>query len=184
MVIILKNEEINTESIETKEEAKKKYRGLLLFLFLLLLLCLTRCIGEIRDDKATPIRGTLNLEINSNSSKWNNEEIQAAVNKAVDEGYFDATMNTSINLREKDQQANLFIYNNPDNKYSTYIDIKTASGEKIYSSQIIEPGFKVEYDYLDQELASGSHKCIATFNILKDGKLINKMDVQVSIEVK
>ena len=93
------------------------------------------------------------------------EEIQEELNKKVEEGMINISMNTSPTFPSGKEKGNLLIVNNETNRYPqiVYIVLKDT-GEEIYRSKGIPVGSKIEYAALDKELPAGEYSCVAYFN--------------------
>lgn len=185
----IRNNEDIREDGGNKESRNNKYKVIILLILFLLFMTLIVCgsyniVKEKQLSKTIPEKGTISLENSADASGWDNEEIQRRVNQQVADGYFNATMNTELKLKDGKSKANLYIYNNPSNKYNTIVELKDNKDNIIYTSNLVKPGYKIEEDVLDKQLSKGKHEYIAQFNIYEGEKYINNMKIKVNIEVE
>lgn len=102
------------------------------------------------------------------------------VNDAVERGMFQVFMNTDIAVDEEGY-ASLLIQNSEANHYSCYVLIED-DGKEIYRSEVIHPGYKIEWDKLETEIGPGVHHCDAYFCILDEsGKEFNRVGLKIKI---
>lgn len=166
---------------EKREEDKKKVKrriikiGVLIFVIILLLLLLFKCSYDYSQPIPNENRieqGVINLP--------DKESAQQMVNEAVEEGMFQVFMNTNITINDKNE-ANLLIQNSESNHYSAYVEIYNGE-DLIYKSGIIAPGYKLEVDKIEKELAPGKYECQAKFNIVdNNNQEINTIGLAVTI---
>lgn len=94
------------------------------------------------------------------------EEIQQALNNIVEEGMFRISIASDIIAIEGDK-AELRIENNLQNRYvmqvSIYLD---DTGEEIYSTDLIDPGYYIQEAELDKHLEPGEYAATAVFTAL------------------
>lgn len=99
------------------------------------------------------------------------EEIEAELNRIVEEGMFNIAIANVVQLANGSAEGDFSIENSPANRYNMQVTITLAdTGEQIYESGIIEPNFHVQYAKLDTPLSKGTYNCIATFHALDPEK--------------
>jgi len=92
------------------------------------------------------------------------EEIQAELNRIVEEGMFNISINPNITMESGDSEAELRIENVPGNQYLMSVEITLDdTGEVIYKSGLIEPNYHIQFAPLDKKLAAGSYNATAAF---------------------
>lgn len=115
------------------------------------------------------------------------EEIQAELNKKVEEGMINISMNTSPVFTDGTSEGNLLIVNSERNNYPqvVYIVIKDTQ-EEIYRSGAIAVGSKIEKAKLDVDLEPGTYDCVAYFNNvdMETGSFIGTAGAEITVEVK
>lgn len=169
------------ETMEKRDKDKKKVKkriikiGILVFLIILLLLLLFKCSYDYSQPVPNENRieqGVINLP--------DKEEAQKLVNEAVEQGMFQVFMNTNITINNKNE-ANLLIQNSESNHYTTYVEIYNGE-DLIYKSGKIAPGYKLESDKIEKELAPGKYDCQANFHVVdNDNQEINTINLNVTI---
>lgn len=94
------------------------------------------------------------------------EEIQEELNNIVDEGMFRISIASTITGVEHGK-ADVRIENNPSNRYimqvSIYLD---ETGEEVYATDLIDPGYYIESVELDEDLKAGEYNATAIFTAL------------------
>lgn len=116
------------------------------------------------------------------------QEIQELLNQKVQEGMVNIGIAAEPVFEEGGKKGKLGIENVPGNNYSFQVDmILDETGEKIYSSGLIEPGFYVEYVALNKQLAQGDYKATAiftTYSLDETTDEIAKTNVNITLRVK
>lgn len=115
------------------------------------------------------------------------EEISAALNEKVEEGYINISMNTSPVFADGKSQGNMMIVNEAVNRYPQKVVISLSeTGETIYTSGAIPVGSKIAADALDVELAAGTYACTAMFHSLDPdtGSILGSAGANITITVQ
>lgn len=95
------------------------------------------------------------------------EEIRAELDRIVEEGMFNISIARIVQLQTGNSEGEFRIENSPANRYNMQVDIaRSDTGETIYSSDILEPNYHIQYAKLDESLPAGTYDCIATFHAL------------------
>ncbi len=95
------------------------------------------------------------------------EEIQAELNRLVEEGMFNISIANIVFLANGSSEGEFNIENSPANRYLMQVEISLAdTGEVIYTSGVLEPNYHIQYARLDKTLPAGTYNCIATFHAL------------------
>lgn len=115
------------------------------------------------------------------------EEIQAELDRVVQEGMFNIAIANVVQLANGSSEGDFSIENSPANHYNMQVDISLVdTGEVIYTSGILEPNYHVQYAKLDKPLSKGTYNCIATFHALdpkKDGAEVGSASAAMTIVV-
>ena len=105
--------------------------------------------------EAEALQGSINV--------MTEEEIQEALNNIVDEGMFRISIASNI-IAIEDGYAQVRIENNLQNRYimqvSIYLD---ETGEEIYSTDLIDPGYYIQETRFDKDLKPGEYAATAVF---------------------
>ena len=104
-------------------------------------------------------------------------------NAIADESMFQVFINSEM-VVTSNNQVDFRIQNTENNFHPCYVEIM-ENQKTLYKSDIINPGYKLESDELDENLEPGVHNCVAYFHVLNDdGNEINKIGVDVTIRSK
>lgn len=179
------NKEIRDEpqSQEQEQNNKKKKRNKIiafLITLLLLLLLLTRCCSSCSNLSPS--------DISQGEIEWNqpraSRDLQAEIDKAVEQGMFNVFMNTNIVFQDGNSKGNMMIQNIDTNVYPMYVEIYNDDN-LLYKSDIIDPGYKIEEAKLDTVLSKGTYDCTAYFYVTDSNKqeVQNKIGLNIKITV-
>ena len=92
------------------------------------------------------------------------EEIQAELDKIVEEGMFNISINSTVTMAKGSDEAELRIENIAANHHLMSVEITLDdTGEGIYTSGLIEPGYYIQSVPLDVVLAKGTYAATAVF---------------------
>ena len=115
------------------------------------------------------------------------EEIQAELNKKVEEGMINISMNTSPVFADGTSEGNLMIVNSSANHYPQIVYIvRKDTNEEIYRSGGIPIGSKIENAALNVDLPAGTYDCIAYFNNADPdtGAILGTAGAEITITVE
>lgn len=92
------------------------------------------------------------------------EDIEKALNTMVDEGMFNIAINQNPVYANGEDEGTIGIENVPGNRYLMQVNItRDDTGENIYESGVIDPGYYIEKAKLKTPLPAGEYKCTAVF---------------------
>lgn len=95
-----------------------------------------------------------------------NEEVQSRLNEIVDEGMFNASINSVIRFENGEAMGDVMIENIAANHYDCTVDIYLKNtDEVILSTGLIKPGQYVEKMPLDRPLVDGVFDCTAVLRM-------------------
>ena len=115
------------------------------------------------------------------------EEIEANLNRQVEEGYINISMNASPVFENGQAEGNLMIVNETVNRYPQQVIItRNDNGETIYTSAAIPVGSKIAADTLDMDLEAGAYDCTAMFHSLDpdSGAILGSAVANITITVQ
>lgn len=93
-----------------------------------------------------------------------NDEIEEALNRVVEEGYMNISINVNPTFVNGTSEGTLQIENGPANKYDQYVTItRDDTGEIIYKSGLLPPNHHIQEDVLLVDLEAGDYPCTASF---------------------
>ena len=92
------------------------------------------------------------------------EQIVEELNRIVEEGRFNISINTQPEFPDGSSPGNLCIENSPANHYLMVVEITlNDTGEQVYTSGALEPNYHIQEAKLDRALAKGTYPATATF---------------------
>jgi hypothetical protein len=115
------------------------------------------------------------------------EEIQAELNRQVEEGMICISMNSAPVFASGTAKGDLLIVNDKSNRYPQVVYIlRQDTGEEIYRSGAIAVGSKIEQAALDVDLAPGTYDCVAYFNNVDPdtGEFLGTAGAEIQITVQ
>ena len=180
------------------KKEKKLFCGvitiLLLVLTLAIIISLRACVPEDADTPFAAWKDEMNsgLVMDNNAQEGglvyrSQEEIQAELNRKVEEGMINISMNTSPVFPSGTEKGNLLIVNSESNRYPQIVYIvRKDTGEEIYRSKGIAVGSKIEYATLDVDLPAGIYDCVAYFNNAdpETGAIIGTAGAEITVTVQ
>lgn len=184
----MNNEEIrdepqSQEAQEQEQNNKKKKRNKIIafiIIIILLFLLLSRCCSSCSYMPPS--------DISQGEIEWNqpraSRDLQAEIDKAVEQGMFNVFMNTNIVFQDGNSKGNMMIQNIDTNVYPMYVEIYN-NDTLLYKSDIIDPGYKIEEAKLDTVLSKGTYDCTAYFYVTDSNKeeVQNKIGLNIKITV-
>lgn len=158
----------NNPQTNSKKKKSKKGRVItitgIILLILMLLLLLTKCN---HNDIPLPEQVKNVFDLNSDENltekkELSKEEIEAELNKQVQDGMVNISMNLNPVFSSPNSEGNLMITNDESNKYPQVVEIYKDK-DLIYRSGGIPVGGYLENAKLDKALETGKHNCTAYF---------------------
>jgi len=114
------------------------------------------------------------------------EEIQEELNRVVEEGMFNISIASAIVFESPEAEGEVRIENIPANKYHMQVDIiLDETGETVYSSKLIKPGYSIEKISLSEELEPGEYAATAVFSAItqEEMQLFGQAGAQIKLYV-
>ena len=181
-----------------KTTVKRVNKRLLILSLLLVFACLTMFSGCKKKEVETGTETTTNartgngLVMDTNAEEGgleyaSPEEIQEELNRKVEEGMINISMNTSPVFENGTAKGNLLIVNSEINRYPQIVYIvRNDTNEEIYRSGGIAVGSKIEYAALDVDLDPGVYECTAYFNNAdpETGDILGTAGAEITITVQ
>ena len=137
--------------------------GVLVILAVILLL-LRSCGGKAPASTDDP--GII-YDPSATEGGWNEADLDQIVdglNRKVEEGMINISMNTSPSFEDGAAEGNLMIVNESVNRYPQVVEItRNDTGDQIYKSGAIPVGSKIERARLSADLDAGTYECTALF---------------------
>lgn len=150
-----------------KNSSTYKTAGVVILILLIIaaaLFIFKSCSGE---KTPAPTPSGIVYDDNAIEGGWDEadtDKIIEGLNQKVEEGMINISMNTSPNFANGTSTGNLMIVNESVNNYPQVVEIvRNDTNEKIYTSDAIAVGSKIENDKLDVDLDKGTYDCTAMF---------------------
>lgn len=153
-----------------KEARRRRKRRLILLLILLLLLLLA--IGGTAAYLLTREKSYEKYEFDTDAmagriQQMTEEEIQAELNRVVEEGMFNISIASAILFNGPNGEGEARIENIEANHYHMQVDIVLdETGETVYSSKLIQPGYSIRNIRLNKKLEPGEYPATAIFSAI------------------
>lgn len=91
-------------------------------------------------------------------------EVQDELDRIVEEGMFDISIASVVQVPGGGAPAELRIENAPGNRYLMQVTMTLDdTGQQVYQSGVLEPNFHIQSDTLDVSLPAGMYDATATF---------------------
>lgn len=154
-------------NIKEKETENKKKHKIIGIIVLIILLLLGAFIGVRYYMNAHSDGSKLETSIKAELGELDNKttaEIERELNKTVEKSYINMSINANPQFISGDSEGTLLIENIKENNYAQEIVITiNDTGEEIYRSGLLLPGYHIEKDFLSVDLDAGNYECTATF---------------------
>lgn len=114
------------------------------------------------------------------------EEIQAELDRIVEEGMFNISIASSVQLEDGASEAELRIENVPNNPYLMKVEIvRDDTGETVYTSGMVEPNHHIQSATFDVDLDAGEYPCTAVFYAYgkDDEQLVGQAAAKLTVTV-
>lgn len=177
------------EEISLNEEKGKKKRILLLCL-LLLLISFTIAIVSFLIYRAKPVTRLQKEEaaLAGLLPGKSEEDIQKILQQVVARGMVNISIESEVLFERNGRKGRIGIENIPGNKYSYRVDlILDSTGDILYKSGLIEPGYYIDYISLDKKLKPGRYKATArfrTYDVTEEkDDLIAEVNAEINLTV-
>ncbi len=159
--------------MKKKQEKKKKYRWILLLLCLILIAVLLYLFWNRETDQNLKAGFLPGLD-------------EEALQAEVDGNYIRMQINSTPVFEDGSSEGNLYIGNPETNRYDMYVVITLEeSGEVIYDSGLIPPGYYIDYDTLQVELEEGRHKALAEISYYNENEDVqSQSNIMLEVVIK
>lgn len=140
-------------------------------------------VYNIIDNQPKEIIGGSYLPDEKDAKKMSKEERKKAAEKEVDESKFTLSIYPEATFENGESIGDIYIRNEIENAYPISVEVvDDATGDVLYESGAIQPGYEVTEGQLTKKLAKGNYKCTANVSIY-DSKT-NKYKGQTAAEVE
>ena len=146
--------------VASERPGKKRHRARWVIAILLVLCLVVALLFLLFDCKGPSKRAGISGSLAGKTP----EEIQAELDRIVDDGMFSISIASVVQMASGTSPAELRIENVPGNRYLMRVVItRDDTEEQLYETDLIEPNFHIQQDTLDVVLPAGSYPCTATF---------------------
>lgn len=115
------------------------------------------------------------------------EEAAELLGMDIEEGKVDIGIATEATFEQNGKKGRLGIENIETNHYSFRVDLKLdKTGESIYQSGLIDPGFHIEFVELNKALPAGDYRAtavVSTYLPEKSEKRISEFKVKILLHI-
>ncbi|MDA3973008.1 hypothetical protein PF023_03030 [Enterococcus thailandicus] len=138
------------------------------------------------DNQPKEIIGGSYLPDEKDAKKMSKEERKKAAEKEVDESKFTLSIYPEAFFESGESIGDIYIRNEVENAYPISVSIvEDETGDVIYESGAIQPGYEITEGQLTKNLAKGTYKCTANVSIYdpKTKKYKGQTAAEIEIEV-
>lgn len=133
---------------------------------MLLLLLGGFAVYNIIDNQPKEIIGGSYLPDEKDAKKMTKEERKKAAEKEVDESKFTLSIYPEATFENGESIGDIYIRNEIENAYPISVEVvDDATGDVLYESGAIQPGYEVTEGQLIRKLPKGTYKCTANVSI-------------------
>ena len=114
------------------------------------------------------------------------EEIRAELNRVVEEGMFNISIASAIVFDSPTAKGEARIENIAANNYHMKVEIRLDdTGETVYESRLIQPGYSIEKIALNKRLEPGEYQATATFSAItkEEMQLFGQAGAQIKLYI-
>lgn len=153
------------EQKEMKNDSKNKKQFILYSIIIILLLAIiSLAIYMLKPKEVEKNRLQKDLDALAGVLPGKSpKEIQDALNQVVQEGMVNISINPDPTFENGKAEGNISIENIKGNHYALQVDVILNTGEVVYSSGIIDPGYYIEKCKLKKNLPKGDYPATASF---------------------
>ena len=176
-----------------KNQGGKKWIGLFVLfaaIIIAILLAFWSTNESVHGDDSTHTGNYITYDDAAVEGGWDSlseEEIVDSLNKKVEDGYINISMNAAPVFADGQSEGNLMIVNESVNRYPQQVVItREDTGETIYTSNAIPVGSKIAADTLDVDLKAGTYDCTAMFHSLDSdtGAVLGSAGANITITIQ
>jgi len=142
---------------------------------------------RLLDNQPKEIIGGTYLPDPKDAQKMSKKERQKAAEQEVDASKFTLSLYPEATFENGQATGDIYIRNEVTNAYPIAVEIiEDTTGEVVYESGAIEPGYEITEGKLTKNLGKGTHKCTAKVSIFdpKTKKYRGQTAAEIDIHVK
>jgi hypothetical protein len=170
--------------IEEKQQEKKKKWLLILLLLLLIFGGIGAYFFTRQEEKPVSIVSGEFLPEGKDAEKISDSELKKMAQEKVDRSKFNMIIVPEATFETSDKAGELTIQNPAHNAYPVNVEIsRNDTGEVIYTSGAIQPGYEVKEAKLEKKLSKGDYPATAKFSLYDDKTKEKKGEVAAKITI-
>lgn len=175
-----------TMTVTQKTEQQKKRRMRIILVILLLLIGGGITYKFMNKSNDGMLMGGSYLPDGKDAKKMSKAELDKAAQKAVDESEFTLSLLPEASFPDGKSKGNIYIKNEATNAYPISVEVVDESGDVIYESGAIQPGYEITEGTLSKNLSKGKHPATAKVSIYdaKTKEYKGQTAAEMEIEVK
>ena len=169
-----------------KKNKKSPYKLIILLLVVIVVLLAVLLLRSCAGSESTHKNRDPNAALGQYEGKTE-EEIQAELDKIVEEGMFNISINSNVLMHSGKDEAELRIENIAANHHLMSVEItRDDNGQVLYTSGLIEPGYYIQAVPLDVVLPKGSYEATALFTAYDPDteQPVGQAGAKINIEVE
>lgn len=174
--------------VQEEKKEKKSKKGLIIILLLLLLIIGAVCayifLRPVEKSRLARDEDALGGLLPGKTP----QEIQEILNNKVEEGHVSMGISSMPVFENNGKKGRIGIENVEGNRYSFQVDIVLKdTGETVYSSGLIDPGYYIEYIELSKKLKEGEYPATAiytTYSLDETNDPIAKTNFDITLDVQ
>ncbi|EDO0512846.1 hypothetical protein GN336_02425 [Listeria monocytogenes] len=142
---------------------------------------------KMMDNQPKEIIGGTYLPNEKDAKEMSKEERKKAAELEVDESKFILSIYPEATFESGDATGDIYIRNEVENAYPISVQIiEDTTGDVIYESGAIQPGYEVTEGQLIKKLPKGTYKCTANVSIYdpETKKYKGQTAAEIELEVK
>lgn len=151
----------------TEEETtpRRAHRVRRIVIVLVLIMVLLWCVAALLRCTSNDVTDFFDANAKIGQAPYKTEdEIQAELDRIIEEGMFNISIASTVQLEDGASEAELRIENVPNNPYLMKVELnRDDTGETVYTSGMIEPNHHIQKAKLDVDLDAGEYPCTAVF---------------------
>lgn len=165
-----------------KDKKKKKWFAVLLLLLLLLGIG-SYFLSQKKEKPVSIVSGEF-LPEGRDAAKISDAKLKQLAQKEVDRSKFNMVISPEATFETSEQKGELIIQNPAHNAYPVNVEIhRDDTGELIYTSGAIQPGYEVKEATLEKTLSKGDYQATAKFSLYDDKTKEKKGEVAAKLIV-
>lgn len=175
------------KSTKKQQGLNKKKKQIIAAVVLLLLMVGGGIAYKVMNQPSGELIGGNFLPEGKDAKQMSKEELAKAAQKAVDESEFTLSILPEAEFPNGKSEGSIYIKNEAHNAFPISVEVvENETGDVIYESGGIEPGYEITSGTLKKNLAKGKYNCTAKVSIYdpKTKELKGETAAEMEVDVK